>query len=253
MEGNWGGFLALSGLFRNTSCLRAMFCCTLILPAMSWMFSKDHLGMAQNKRLKGECGTGMGRLAGSSQGPWDSPAVGSCPQTWVRGMLRVGAPGWLRMHTQALTQHPAQWMAVLCLSSSAHSVPAPSLPPDWHLQTSVSSGWDPDVPTWIRSPGHKGSLCLYSGSVFITDVPWIKDTASTWEGVIQTELIVAVNTYKYSCVCSVKKAKQIKYFWSCSIACRLLTRHRSQNSSDLGFISLAQATLSNLSGSAQHS
>lgn len=171
----------------------------------------------------------MGRLAGSSQGPWVSPPVGCCPQTWVRGMLRVGAPGWLRMHTRALSQHPAQWMAVLCLSSSAHSVPAPSLPPDWSLQTSVSSGWDPDVPTWIRSPGHKGRLCLYSGTVFITDVPWIKDTASPWEGVIQTELIIAVITYKYSCVCSVKKAKQIKYFWSCSIACRLLTRHRSQN------------------------
>jgi len=35
----------------NSRC-RGVFCCTLLFPAMSWMFGWDLLGMFRNKRLK---------------------------------------------------------------------------------------------------------------------------------------------------------------------------------------------------------
>lgn len=47
---------------------------------------------------------------------------------------------------------------------------------------------------------------------FITGISWIKDTVSTSEVIIQAEVLIAVTTYKCSCVYSIKTTKQIKYF-----------------------------------------
>lgn len=204
-------------------------------------------------------------MAGSSPVPWDSPPVGllpAKPESWE--CCGVGASVGLKIQTRGFSQifDKIKGSVVACpsLPTSVPSCqPAPTLAPADLCKLSCSSGWDPDVPTWIWSQVHKVRQCLYWGTVFITDVHWIKVTASSYEGVIQTELIIAVSTYKYSCVCPIKKAKQIKYFSSSSIACRSLTRHRSQNNSAGNLVwsgthfSSTSSIVSNLSGSVQHS
>lgn len=53
---------------------------------------------------------------------------------------------------------------------------------------------------------------LRTGTVFTTDMYWIKDTVSIYEVIIQAELLIAVTAYKCCCIYSIKRAKQIKYF-----------------------------------------
>lgn len=126
-------------------------------------------------------------------------------QTWVLGNaveweLQSGSKSWHTTHNKMLPQHTTKWIAECCtcpsLPTSVPSTqPATTLAPADLCELYCSSGWDPDVPTWIRTI--KGGCvstqapCL---SLMYTELKTLPALRKEWFKLSSSLLSASINT-----------------------------------------------------------